>query len=195
MICPKPASPSTTSKGVMIAGFCVGVGFMVNENSQCFRRVIPDFLSHAQHAGQGELIAETLGFLEFLCFRILLNPHPYLTGIVAGRFAQRVSNRREPQQLSSAMLWQISWPSAALHVLFNLSENLVGRVLCTIILRKVRAYQSAFLKGSQSKLSTYACVGYRRVHALILQRASVLCCLVSIPSSGRGRLFQGLGIP
>ena len=127
-----------------MAGFCVGVGFMVKENCEYFRRGIPYFLSRAQHAGQEKQIAETLRFLQFLCFRILLNPRPYLTGIVAGRFAQRVSNRREPQQISSAMLWQISWPSAALHVLFNLSENLVGRVLCTIILRKVRAYQSAF---------------------------------------------------
>ncbi|CAE7491761.1 unnamed protein product [Symbiodinium microadriaticum] len=112
-------------RAIMLAGFCVGVGFMVAENSGYFPRALDSFLATLWRFNNREdvILQVVLDFLEFLCFRIILNPHPYLTGIVAGRFAKGQIEAAK-QQHSIAVLWKVLWPSAVLHALLNIFSGL-----------------------------------------------------------------------
>ena len=130
-----PRSP----RGIMLAGFSVGAGFMVVENSGYFPMALDSFMAAIWRCSNREdvMLEVVLEFLEFLCFRIILNPHPYLTGIVAGRFAKgQTANAK--QQYSTAVLWKVLWPSAVLHALLNLFADVpVLRSILVLICGKV----------------------------------------------------------
>ena len=115
-----------TKKGIMLAGLCVGIGFMVIENSL----YAPSFVQNIQ---EDMLLANLLGdedareflsvlFEQFVFFRVLINPHPYLTGIVAGRFAA-CEHKKLDQRLSVGIFWKVLWPSVVLHALCNLADG------------------------------------------------------------------------
>ena len=53
---------------------------------------------YADFVDPDTLFTATVDCLKFLFLRIILNPHPYLTGIVAGRFATRLAESRNAQQ-------------------------------------------------------------------------------------------------
>eukprot|EP00913_Durusdinium_trenchii_P033912 g31744.t1 len=108
-----PESP----RGLMLAGFSVGVGFMVHENFG--------------YLGNVATVTSMPGccLLQNICFRIFLNPHPYLSGIVAGRFAKFASEPSKYPRLTLSMLCTVLGPSVVLHGLLNLS-GVAGRVVC-----------------------------------------------------------------
>eukprot|EP00435_Cladocopium_sp_Y103_P060697 s1010_g22.t1 len=123
-------------KEFMLAGFSLGVGFMVAENCRMFplaTRMFADEFSDFPNL----FFAATL---NLLFFRILLNPHPFLTGIAAGRFTK--SSKAE--KLTLETLWNVLWPSTLLHVLLNLVLSMpggivlraLGQILCWILFRK-----------------------------------------------------------
>ena len=132
-----------TIKGLLekprLSGFSVGVGFMVAENSGYFPRALDSFLATLWRFNNREdvILQVVLDFLEFLCFRIILNPHPYLTGIVAGRFAKGQIETAKLQH-SIAVLWKVMWPSAVLHALLNIFSGLpLLRLILVFICGKV----------------------------------------------------------
>ncbi|CAE7564813.1 unnamed protein product [Symbiodinium microadriaticum] len=115
----------------MLAGFSVGVGFMVEENSVYFPRVLHFFSATlSRFKNREDVILQV--FRDF-CFRIILSPHPYLTGIVAGRFAKGEIETSK-QQHSIAVLWKVLWPSAVLHALLNTANRLPLRTILKLIL-------------------------------------------------------------
>jgi len=119
-------------KGVMLAGFSVGVGFMVVENCTKF------CLAFRLPPMENDDIVFRLFRLIF--FRILLNPHPILTGIAAGRFT-KFSNA---EKLTLETMWNVLWPSTLLHVLLNIVLcipggrvlRVLGQILCWILFTK-----------------------------------------------------------
>ena len=118
--------PNIRKKGILIMkGLLGNLGFMVAENSGYFPRALDSFLATLWRFNNREdvILQVVLDFLEFLCFRIILNPHPYLTGIVAGRFAKGQIEAAK-QQHSIAVLWKVLWPSAVLHALLNIFSGL-----------------------------------------------------------------------
>lgn len=112
-----------SQKGVMLAGFSVGVGMMVAENCECCKAAIGMLLWKLMHAiarhnmtGVDQLFV-ALNML--VVYRILLNPHPWLTGIVAGRLAKSTSKSTEQSTVQLKTLWTVIWPSTVLHALLN----------------------------------------------------------------------------
>ena len=127
-------------KGVMLAGFSLGVGFMVTENWGYFNLSAPLFrkldwaLQHPNLA-----MDEVTEAGRLIDFRIFLNPHPFLSGIAAGRFAQWTSKSTQ-KTLTCKRLWWVLWPSVVLHALANLlsdGEGDVRRVILQLICWRV----------------------------------------------------------
>lgn len=131
-----------SQRGVMLAGFSTGVGLMVVENFRVFM-LVNSMLFHSRHA---VLVDNLPVFDEFalqrfsrlLVFRILLNPHPWLTGILAGRFARCTASGGS---LTWRTLWTVLWPSAALHALLNLNSpfpwhRFADLIICWIVFKR-----------------------------------------------------------
>ena len=121
-----------TPHRLMLAGFSLGAGFMVLENYGYTDVVFPMIENQLQTAisfgNDGLLSFAVSTFLEYVLFRMLLNPHPYLTGIVAGRFARRTSKSLTPK-----VLFALLWPSMTLHALYNLAGSLKLRAVVQLI--------------------------------------------------------------
>ena len=113
-----------SKRGLMLAGFCLGVGFMVVENAGYF----------AVHAA---IDPENIYDLEMFVFRIFFNPHPFLTGIAAGRFAKIASDVPPGVRLTPGLLLKVLWPSALLHALSNLAAGPRVRFSCFLVCLKV----------------------------------------------------------
>eukprot|EP00438_Fugacium_kawagutii_P012800 Skav211680 [mRNA] locus=scaffold216:387523:391978:- [translate_table: standard] len=117
-----PKSPPGESwprsqRGVMLAGYSAGVGFMVVENFFAVEGLMYDLKAkHIEGIGPEALIALSI-------VRILLNAHPWLSGIVAGRFAKRITQIDLQNGggigpvLTWQELWTVLWPSITLHAL------------------------------------------------------------------------------
>ncbi|CAE7598885.1 unnamed protein product [Symbiodinium natans] len=106
---------------------------MVEENAEYFRRAPTAMLDgialarqHGDYAAADSLLSV---FHQFLLFRLVLNPHPWLTGIAAGRFARYTGSFAQEQRLTAALLWNVLWPSATLHASTNLAGGFLGRIV------------------------------------------------------------------
>ena len=112
-----------SKKGLMLAGFSVGVGYMVWENAGYFA-----VFEAVDSMDPGVL-------LEMVLFRIFFNPHPYLTGIAAGRFAKTASDvpPSNGRRLTADVLLKVLWPSALLHALYNLAAGPLVRLFCFLV--------------------------------------------------------------
>ena len=107
-------------RALMMAGFCVGVGFMVVENrlKAGFVEQVLDFYSclfasHRLSFNSYMYLSDKA--MSSLATTLLFNTHPYYTGIAAGRFFSLTTSR-----LSAAKVWHILWPSVVLHAAHNL---------------------------------------------------------------------------
>ena len=140
---PKLESRLPQKKGLVLAGFSLGVGFMVVENgvySRKFQSIFQFLAQRASETGDDALMGFAVwSGVKFLLCRIFLNPHPYLTGISAGRFAKIAGDLSQRQRLTAKMLFNVLWPSAILHALSNLSGGLLVRIFCFMICTKVFA--------------------------------------------------------
>eukprot|EP00438_Fugacium_kawagutii_P012802 Skav211682 [mRNA] locus=scaffold216:398174:399022:- [translate_table: standard] len=141
-----------SQKGIMLAGFSIGVGMMVVENAEFFGSSVFGLISELKRAiVQGDVFAVDDFFqalASLFVFRIVLNPHPYLTGIAAGRFVMWLSKnskcrsdseqqgysqqkqvptqpnevfrqRQDKIRLNFMALCFVLWPSIVLHALIN----------------------------------------------------------------------------
>lgn len=107
-------------RALMMAGFCVGVGFMVVENrlKAGFVEQVLDFYSflfasHRLSFNSYMYLSDKA--MSSLATTLLFNTHPYYTGIAAGRFFSLTTSR-----LSAVKVWHILWPSVVLHAAHNL---------------------------------------------------------------------------
>lgn len=133
---PPAESWPRNKKAIMLASFSTGVGFMVAENCQFFSNAFIWLLKtrHLRVWGDDSRFLDNVGsnlVFKLCVHRLLLNPHPWLSGIVAGRFADIGS---KGPLLTWQTLWRVLWPSIALHALMNLNSAFLWHRFFTFLL-------------------------------------------------------------
>ena len=128
-----------SKKGLMLAGFSVGVGYMVLGNAFHLRKLgfalskVDDVFSLSDN----QINTICFALWKFLWFLIVLNPNPYLTGIAAGRFAKTASDASKGQRLTADILLNVLWPSALLHILYNQANGPWVQFFCCLMIFRV----------------------------------------------------------
>jgi len=108
-------------QAVMLAGLCVGFGFMTMENVEYVIAVASapptHYASSKEDRGASRLLIMTI---LTIMVRVALNLHPWLTAISAGRMAKLVF--QEGRENISPTLLELCWavaPSAVAHATFD----------------------------------------------------------------------------
>jgi len=117
---------------MMLVGLSVGFGFMVIENAGYLLTVACIEDEENVDAGDKPEVDLALRIMRLvtIIIRVLLNLHPYLSGIVAARFATvLLKEPRENDTVTSTELAWILWPSALVHASYDLLVTILPGVL------------------------------------------------------------------
>jgi len=119
--------------GMMLIGLSAGFGFMVIENAGYLLSVAcmqdDDAKVDVDTKPEVDMMMRIMRLVTIV-IRVVLNLHPYLSGLVAGRFASvLVKHPRDGDNLTAKELLWVLWPSAALHASYDLLVTVLPGIL------------------------------------------------------------------